>query len=88
MADTAEQLERRLERNEWLRPGEVATLLSVDRKTVDRLIKHGKIGYKLIPGTGRHRICDPGDVRREMDARQVVHRGDGEARQDPDPSSD
>jgi len=76
MGGTAAEIERRLEHNEWLRPGDVATLLSVSRKTVDRLIGAKRIRYRLIPGSGRHRLCNPDDVRQLLVEARKVHGGD------------
>jgi len=78
MADTAEEIRRRLDGGEWLRPGDVSILLGVNRKTVDRMIRAGTIRYRLIPGTGRHRICHPDDVRRELSERDEVRTGSGD----------
>jgi hypothetical protein len=70
-----EEIERRLAAGEWLRPGDVALLLKVDRRTVDRLLRAERIRYRLVPGTGRYRECHPDDVQRELDDRRRVHGG-------------
>ncbi len=76
MSDAAEHLEERLARDEWLLPGEVATLFGVSRGTVIRVFLNPdppKIRYRVRPGSGRYRECHPDDVRRELAARRQVH---------------
>lgn len=76
MAGTVEDLEARLDRGAWLLPGEVATLLGIDRTTVIRAYltpDPPKIRYRLRAGSGRYRECHPEDVRRELAARRQVH---------------
>lgn len=82
MGGTPEEIERRLDAGEWLRPGEVAILLDVSRSTVTRMLdpKNPAIRFRQISGTGRHRQLNPEDVRRELDARRTVH---GETVEDP-----
>lgn len=75
MAGTGD-LETRLDRGDWLLPGEVARLLGVDRSTVIRAyLKHEppKIRYRRRAGAGGYRECHPEDVRRELAARRQVH---------------
>jgi excisionase family DNA binding protein len=88
MGETAAEIERRLERGEWLRPGDVATLLSVHRMTIDRMIRAGRIRFRLVPGTGKHRECNPEDVRRELVARRVVREGYPEIETGPAPEEE
>ncbi|MFI6228857.1 hypothetical protein ACIBCR_16260 [Micromonospora echinospora] len=75
MAATVEDLERRLAAGEWLRPGDVARLLRASKSTVVRMLDADppQIRYRLKPGTGRHRECHPGDVRRHLEERRRVH---------------
>lgn len=76
MAGTVEELEARLDRDEWLLPGEVATLLGIDRTTVIRAYlkpEPPKIRYRHRAGAGGYRECHPEDVRRELAARRQVH---------------
>jgi hypothetical protein len=74
MAGTPEEIERRLDGGEWLRPGDVAILLGVSRKTVDRMLSATPpaMRWRRKPGTGRYREVHPEDVRRELDARRKV----------------
>lgn len=74
MASTPEEIERRLDAGEWLRPGDVAILLGVSRKTVDRMLpdQSPTMRWRRKPGTGRHREVHPEDVRRELDARRNI----------------
>lgn len=69
-----DEIEQRLDAGEWLRPGEVATLLDVSRTTVHGLLKRGEIRYRATPGGQRR--CNPEDVRRLLDAARRVHGGD------------
>ena len=73
MGGTAEEIERRVRAGEWPTPGDVATLLDVGRKTVDRMLTAGLIRYRVKPGTGKHRECHPDDVLRELVRRRTVH---------------
>jgi hypothetical protein len=70
---TAKEIEARVKAGEWPSPGDVATLLDVGRKTVDRMLNAGLIRYRVKPGTGRHRECNPDDVLRELVARRTIH---------------
>lgn len=74
--DVAE-LRRRLDAGEWLLVGEVALVLGIGRATAHRLVADGAIKYKLRPGTGQYRECDPADVRAQLAARTEIHGGDG-----------
>lgn len=56
------ELERRLNAGEWLQTGEVAVLLELGQKTIDRRIAAGQI--KTRPKAGSTwRLCDPEDVK-------------------------
>jgi hypothetical protein len=72
---TAEEIEERVKAGEWPTPGDVATLLDVGRKTVDRMLRADPpvIRYRVKPGTGQHRECNPEDVLRELAKRRTVH---------------
>lgn len=80
MSATAEEIERRLNAGEWLRPGDVAILLDVSRSTVTRMLdpKSPVIRFRTIPGSGRHRELHPDDVRRQLIERRKVHGGDSD----------
>ncbi|RBQ05133.1 hypothetical protein DQE82_26655 [Micromonospora sp. LHW51205] len=76
MAGTVEELEARLDRGDWLLPGEVAKLLGIDRTTVIRAYLNPeppKIRFRRRAGSGGYRECHPGDVRAELDRRRQVH---------------
>lgn len=75
-AEEIARIEARLNSGEWLRPGEVAAVLDTSRSTVVRMLDQGTIGFRLIPGSGKHRECDPADVRAQLAARRTVHRGE------------
>jgi len=81
MARTWQEIKRRLDEGEWLLIGDVAILLGIDRKTVDRMLKKDppQIRYEVRPGTGEYRECNPEDVRTELAKRPrrlLDHRGD------------
>ena len=60
-------LERRLEAGEWLKPGAVAVLLGVTRKTVYNMCLDGRL--KSTPhGGGKQRLIDPASVRARLSA--------------------
>jgi hypothetical protein len=67
-------IERRLNAGQWLLMGEVAALLGIGRSSIHRMLTAGTIGYRLRPGTGEYRECDPADVRRLLAERQRVRR--------------
>ncbi|WP_162959241.1 hypothetical protein [Micromonospora tulbaghiae] len=76
MAGTVEELEARLDRGDWLLPGEVAKLLGIDRTTVIRAYLNPdppRIRYRRRAGAGGYRECHPDDVRRELNARRQVY---------------
>ncbi len=77
VVDDQATLERRLDAGEWLSPGEVAVLLGLGRTTVHGLLESGRIGFRLTTGGAKrqHRRCDPADVRRLLNERREVHRG-------------
>lgn len=64
MKESAEEIQARLDRGEWLTPGQVAELFGTTRSSVDRWIRAGVVGYRQTPS--RRRECDPVDVRREL----------------------
>lgn len=69
------ELERRLTAGEWLRSGEVAALLGVGRTTMHRMLTGGAVGYRIRPGAGGHRECNPDDVRQQLAERRRERRG-------------
>jgi hypothetical protein len=75
-ADRQALLER-VQAGEWLQIGDIAVLLDVSLKTVDRMLstlpetpRHAErpplIRHKVKPGGGGYRLCDPQDVLREL----------------------
>ncbi len=66
-----EDLRRRLDAGDWLTPGEVAKLLGVGRTKMHEMLKAGTIRWTTKPAS-RHRICNPADVRRELDAQAAA----------------
>lgn len=66
-----EELERRLDAGDWLTPGEAAKLLGVSRSKMHLLLKDGEIRSTTKPRS-THRICNPADVRRELDAARAA----------------
>lgn len=75
MASTPEEIEQQLDAGKWLTIGSVATLLDIDRSTVDRMVKAEPpiFRHRLRPGTGGYRELHPEDVRRELIERRKVH---------------
>ncbi len=71
----ASELRALLDRGEWLSPGEVAVILGVNRQTIHRMLTDTPPGirYRVKPGTGQYRECDPDDVRRLLAERTIVH---------------
>lgn len=67
MAETADEIEQRLMRGEWLMAGAVATLFGVSRASVKRWIIAGKtpneqrLRHRELPSG--YRECHPDDVR-------------------------
>jgi predicted site-specific integrase-resolvase len=73
MADTdVAELERRVRAGEWLGPGAIADLLSVDRKTVHNWVTTGRIAYKR-KGL-RNRELSPADVLAILEEQREVRR--------------
>lgn len=74
MAETVEDLERRLRAGAWLRPGDVARVLDASRSTVVRMLTADPplIRWRTKPGS-RHRECHPEDVLRLLAERRRVH---------------
>lgn len=62
--ETAAEIRARLDRGEWLRPGQLAVLFGTTRTSIDRWIRKGVFTYRETP-SGR-RECNPDDVRREL----------------------
>jgi hypothetical protein len=75
MGGTPEELELRLDKGEWLLPGDVAILLGVDRSTVVRMLtaEPPKMRFRVRAGAGGYRECHPEDVRRELAERHRIH---------------
>lgn len=65
MSDPADEIEQRLNRGEWLRPGEVALLLEVARSTVHNWLTRGRLRYRQRPVSG-YRECHPEDVQQML----------------------
>lgn len=82
MTEDVADIERRLNAGEWLRPGEVASLLGVARSTVDAYLREperggqGLIRYRRRGG-GIQRLCHPDDVRKLLGEARRVRGGDG-----------
>lgn len=70
----ADDIEKRLDADEWLSVIEVTALLKpyrpkLSRTTVHRWLAKGRLGYRQV---GNQRTVDPVDVRKELaDARRV-----------------
>jgi len=64
------QLRARLDRGEWLTPGEVAILTGASRSAVHTWLSAvpPKVRWRTKPFS-RHRECHPGDVQAILDAR-------------------
>lgn len=75
MPRSADALRQALGAREWLRIGEVAILLGVHRQTIHRMLSSDPplIRYRLKPGTGQQRECNPDDVLRLLAHRNVIH---------------
>lgn len=69
-----EELERRLDAGEWLTPGEAAKLIGVSRSKMHLMLKAGDVRWKNKPRS-RHRVVNPADVRRELDADRAATDG-------------
>lgn len=69
------ELERRVRAGEWLQVGEIAELLDLAPKTVDRRITSGVIGVKTKAGS-TWRLCDPEDVLALLDDSRKVKRAE------------
>ena len=74
MPRSRDELRAAVDAGEWLRAGELATVLDVSRTTAHRLLEAGTIGWKVKPG-GKQRLADPGDVRRLLEESERVRRG-------------
>jgi hypothetical protein len=72
---SADVLRLALDAREWLSPGEVAILLGVNRQTIHRMLSSDPptIRYRLKPGSGQHRECNPDDVLRLLRDRNVIY---------------
>lgn len=73
---TAEDIERKLDAGEWLRPGEAAELLGTSRTTVHRWLTDGRVRYRQRPLSTRREL-HPEDVRRLLDEYRREHGGTG-----------
>ncbi|MBG0560749.1 hypothetical protein [Actinoplanes aureus] len=73
MPRSRDELRRALDEGEWLRVGDLATVLDVSASTAHRLLGN-QIGFKFKPG-GKQRIADPADVRRLLEESEQTHRG-------------
>lgn len=75
--DDADAIRARLDADEWLLPGEVATLFrakggTTTRSTVNNWLRTGKVGHVLL---GRYRKCNPDDVRAMLARYENERRG-------------
>src|SRR5688572_20525326 len=68
------ELLKRAEGGEWLRTGDVATLLGISRSSAHRLVVDGTIEHKFRIG-GKQRLCNPDDVLRLLNDAEKRHRG-------------
>lgn len=75
-------LRTRVEAGEWLRSGDVSTVLGLSRSTVHRLLTSGEIAWKKRPG-GKQRYCNPADVLRLLKEADELRRGQMPPRTDP-----
>ncbi|MFF0380724.1 helix-turn-helix domain-containing protein [Actinoplanes missouriensis] len=75
MPRSRDELLAALAADEWLRAGDVATVLDVSRSTASRLFDSGELAYRYRPG-GKQRTADPADVRRLLEASERTHRGE------------
>lgn len=74
--ETADEIERRLDAREWLKAGQIATLLNVDPATVHRWFAAGRLPYRERGGEGGQREADPAAVRARLVASRRVHGGE------------
>ena len=74
MGGTADEILARVRGGEWPLPGDVATLLGISRKTVDRMltVDPPTIRHRLRPGPGQYRECHPEDVLRLYEQRHQI----------------
>lgn len=68
------ELLARVQDGEWLGTTGVAFVLYVSRKTVDRMLADGRLGWAYRP-SGVTRVIDPVDVLQRLDDAATVHRG-------------
>lgn len=64
----------RVQGGEWLGTTGVAFVLRVSRKTVDRMMADGRLGWAYRP-SGATRLIDPVDVLQRLDDATTVHHG-------------
>jgi hypothetical protein len=62
------RLKARLDRSEWLRPSEVATLLDVSRTKVHNMLTAGTLKFDNLPDS-KYRVVDPASVRPHLPKR-------------------
>lgn len=72
-----DQLRQAVKAGEWLRVGDLATVLGVSASTAHRLLNSGEIEFKYKPG-GKQRMASPADVGRLLEESERTHRGDAE----------
>jgi hypothetical protein len=75
MPRSRDELRQALKVGEWLRVGDLATVLGVSASTAHRLLLSGEIGWRYKPG-GKQRAADPADVRRLLEEAERTHRGE------------
>lgn len=76
MTDELADLEQRARSGEWLGVVAVATLLDVNRSTVDDWVRAGRISWKRR-GI-RNRVYNPADVLAILDESRREQRADGQ----------
>lgn len=70
-------LKARVDRGEWLSPGEAAVVLGISRTKTHRMLSEGQLRYKT-KARSKHRIVDPAHVLAILAEADEVHG-------DPDP---
>lgn len=59
-------LKRRVDAGEWLRPGQVATLLGLSRTKVHNMLRDGQLGQPGNIVGSRYRLVNPAAVRERL----------------------